>query len=179
MAKSHKGKASAEDNSEREVTEVQDTSSSDTQTDELTILTSELTAEKDKFLRLAAEYDNYRKRSQKEREAVFADVRVDTVVRLLPVYDNLKRALSQSCEDESFYKGVEMTMTQLLEILEGMGVSVIKAMGEPFNPELHNAIMSIEDAELGENIVKEDVQSGFVLGERVIRFASVIVANCK
>ena len=176
MAKSHKGKAPAEDNPEQEVLETADTSSSDNKADELA---AELAAEKDKFLRMAAEYDNFRKRSQKEREAIFAEVRVDTVAKLLPVYDNLNRALSQACTDEAFYKGVEMTMTQLTEILEGLGVSLIKAAGEVFNPELHNAILSVEDSELGENIVKEEIQSGFVLGERVIRFASVIVANCK
>ena len=176
MAKSHKDKTPAEDSPEQEVKEALETPSSDDKTDELT---AALTAEKDKLLRLAAEYDNFRKRSQKEREAIFAEVRIDTVGRLLPVYDNLKRALGQGCADEAFYKGIEMTMTQLTEILEGLGVSVIKAEGETFNPDLHNAIMSVEDGELGENIVKEEIQSGFVLGDRVIRFASVIVANCK
>ena len=176
MAKAHKDKTPAEDNPEREVKEAVDAAASDNKTD---LLTAELAAEKDKFLRLAAEYDNFRKRSQKEREAIFAEVRIDTVGRLLPVYDNLKRALGQSCTDEAFYKGVEMTMTQLTEIFDGLGVSAIKAVGEVFNPDLHNAIMSIEDGELGENIVKEEIQSGFTLGDRVIRFASVIVANCK
>ena len=176
MAKSHKDKIPAEEMPELEGQKTAEGSAEDNKTDELA---AELAAEKEKLLRLAAEYDNFRKRSQKEREAIFAEVRVDTILRLLPVYDNLKRALGQSCVDEVFYKGVEMTMTQLMEILEGMGVSVIKAAGEEFNPDLHNAVLTVEDGELGENIVKEEIQSGFTLGDRVIRFASVIVANCK
>ena len=136
-----------------------------------------LAAERDKYLRLAAEYDNYRKRSAKEREAVFGDARADTITRLLPVYDNLERALKMECADEAVYKGVEMTMTQLMEIFENMGVTVIPSVGEPFDPNRHNAVMNIENPELGEKIVAEECQKGFMLGDRIIRFSTVIVAN--
>ena len=138
---------------------------------------NELAAERDKYLRLAAEYDNYRKRSSKEREMTYSDARADTITRLLPVYDNLERALKMECADEAFFKGVEMTMTGLTEILEGMDVRRIEAVGEPFDPNRHNAVMSIENPELGEKIVAEEFQKGFMLGERVIRFSTVVVAN--
>lgn len=140
-------------------------------------LANELAAEKDKYLRLAAEYDNFRKRSMKERETTYSDARADTVTRILPVYDNLERALKMECADEAFYKGIEMTMTQLTEILEGMNVLPIKAAGEPFDPNRHNAVMSVENPELGEKVVAEEFQKGFVFGERVIRHSTVIVAN--
>jgi molecular chaperone GrpE len=145
--------------------------------DELTTLKEELAAERDKYLRLAAEYDNFRKRNLKERETVYGDARADTITRLLPVYDNLERALRMECADEAFYKGVEMTMTQLTEILGGMGVTKINAVGEPFDPTRHNAITTIENAALGEKIIAEECQKGFMLGGKVIRFASVVVAN--
>ena len=134
-------------------------------------------AEQEKYLRLAAEYDNFRKRSAKEREMIYSSARIDVITKLLPVYDNLERALKMECEDESFYKGVEMIMTQLTEILGDMGVHVIPAVGEPFDPNRHNAVMSIEDPNLGENIVADEYQKGFTLGDRVIRFSTVVVAN--
>ena len=137
----------------------------------------ELPAVRDKYLRLAAEYENYRKRSAKEREKIYSDARVEAITRLLPVYDNLERALKMECADEAFYKGVEMTMAQLTEILEGMGVRQIAAVGEPFDPNLHNAVMTVENPELGEKVVAEEFQKGFTLGERVIRHSTVVVAN--
>lgn len=136
-----------------------------------------LAAERDKYLRLAAEYDNYRKRSLKERETAFTNGRADTISRLLPVYDNLERALNMECEDEAYRKGIEMTMTNLNEILEGMDVHPIDTVGEPFDPNRHNAVMSIENPDLGEKIVAEEFQKGFVLGDRVIRHSTVVVAN--
>ena len=138
---------------------------------------NELVAERDKYLRLAAEYDNYRKRSAKEREMIYSDARTDAISKLLPVYDNLERALKMECTDESFYKGVEMIMTQLTEALSSMGVREIPAIGQPFDPGLHNAVMTIENPELGENIIAEEYQKGFILGDRVIRFSTVVVAN--
>ena len=145
--------------------------------DPLTTALKDLASERDKYLRLAAEYDNYRKRSAKERETLYGDARADTVIRLLPVYDNLERALKMECADEAFYKGVEMTMTQLTEILEGMKVKGIPAVGEVFDPARHDAVMSVEDPELGEKIVTEECKKGFTLGERVIRHSTVVVAN--
>ena len=139
--------------------------------------TEDIAAEKDKYLRLAAEYDNFRKRSAKERESTYSDARVDAITKLLPVYDNLERALRMECTDEAYYKGVEMIMLQLTEIFEDMGVRHIPATGELFDPKLHNAVMKIVDPELGENIIAEEYQKGFTLGDRVIRFSTVVVAN--
>ena len=138
---------------------------------------SSLAAERDRYLRLAAEYDNFRKRSTKEMKTAYSDAKADTIIRLLPVYDNLERALKTECADEAFFKGVEMTMTQLTEILEGMGVTTIKAAGEPFDPNRHNAVAAIENPDLGEKTVAEEYQKGFMLGERVLRFSTVVVAN--
>jgi molecular chaperone GrpE len=136
-----------------------------------------LSIEKNKYLRLAAEYDNFRKRSAKERDMIYTDARIDAISKILPVYDNLERALKMECSDESYYKGVEMIMTQLTEVLNSMGVKEIPAVGEPFDPNLHNAVMKIEDPNLGENIIAEEFQKGFAIGDRVIRFSSVVVAN--
>lgn len=136
-----------------------------------------LAAEKDKYLRLAAEYDNYRRRSQKEKESLYSDGKADTVLQLLPVYDNLERALKAECTDPNFYRGVEMTMTQLTEIFAKLGVTPIEAAGQPFDPAEHNAVVHVEDDTLGENLVVEEFQKGFKLGDKVIRFAMVKVAN--
>ena len=136
-----------------------------------------LAAEKDKYLRLAAEYDNYRRRSQKEKEGIYGDGKADTVLALLPVYDNLERALKAECSDPAFYKGVEMTMTQLCEIFTKLGVTPIEAAGQPFDPAEHNAVIHVEDEAYGENTVVEEFQKGFKLNEKVIRFAMVKVAN--
>jgi len=141
------------------------------------ILQEELAQERDKYLRLAAEYDNFRKRSAKEREVIYRDARIDAITKLLPVYDNLERALKMECSDEPYYKGVEMIMLQLTEVLEDMGVKQIPAVGEQFDPNLHNAVLKIEDPELSENTIAEECQKGFIIGDRVIRFSTVVVAN--
>ena len=132
---------------------------------------------KDQFLRLAAEYDNYRKRTAKEKEGLWTDAKADTVQAFLPVYDNLERAMKQETADEAYKKGVEMTMNQLKEVFAKLGVTEIEAEGKPFDPNLHNAVMHIEDENLGENTVAQVFQAGFMLGEKVIRFAMVQVAN--
>ena len=134
-------------------------------------------ADKDKYLRLAAEYDNYRKRSQKEREALYTDVKADTVAKLLPVYDNLARAINQGTEDKAFLKGVEMTMTQLEGIFEKLGVQPVEAVGLPFDASRHEAVMHTEDDSVGENTVVQEFEKGFTLGEKVIRYSKVVVAN--
>ncbi|MCF0120771.1 MAG: nucleotide exchange factor GrpE [Oscillospiraceae bacterium] len=140
-------------------------------------LQAAVAAEKEKYLRLAAEYDNYRKRSLKERESIYSDVRGDTITKLLPVYDNLARALKQTCTDEAFYKGVEMTMTQLREILGTMGVKEIEAVGQPFDPAKHNAILQLENPEFEADVIIDEVKTGFTLGDKVIRHSDVIVAK--
>lgn len=136
-----------------------------------------LNAEKDKYVRLYAEYENYRRRSQKEREALYAQVKSDTVTGFLPVYDNLERALKLGCSDEAFLKGIEMTMKSLEGIFEKMGVKKIDAVGKPFDANLHNAVMHVEDEDAGENQIVEEFQKGFTLGDKVIRFSMVKVAN--
>ena len=140
-------------------------------------LEAELNAEHDKFLRLAAEYDNFRKRTQKEREALYTDVKANTVAELLPVYDNLERALAAECTDEAFYKGVEMTMNQLKSIFEKIGVSEIPAVGEKFDPNFHNAVMQVESEGTESGTIVAEFQKGFKLGDKIIRFSMVQVAN--
>ena len=137
----------------------------------------ELKTANDKYLRLMAEYDNYRKRSQKEKEGLYGDIKSDTVSKFLPVYDNLARALAQSTEDEAYRKGVEMIMNQFNATLEKLGVSRIESLGQKFDPSLHNAVMHVDDEEKGENEIVEVFQEGFKYGEKVIRFAMVKVAN--
>ena len=137
----------------------------------------ELKGANDRYLRLLAEYDNYRKRSQKEKDSLYADVKSDTVAKFLPVYDNLVRALAQSTEDEAYRKGVEMIMTQFNTTLEKLGATRIESLGRKFDPSLHNAVMHVEDEEKGENEIVEVFQEGFLMGEKVIRFAMVKVAN--
>ena len=134
-------------------------------------------AEHDAHLRLAADYDNFRKRSQKEKEQLYTMGKADAVEKLLPVYDNLERALQQNTEDAAYKKGVEMTMTQLESILGGLGVEIFGAVGETFDPNLHNAVMHTEDAEAAENTITQVFQKGFKIGEKIVRFAMVQVAN--
>ena len=140
-------------------------------------LEQKLAAEQEKYLRLAAEYDNFRKRSQKEREALYTDIKAETVGKFLPVFDNLQRALDQQTADEAYKKGVEMTMTGLREIMTALGVKEFGEAGETFDPAMHNAVMHCEDETLGENVIAEVFQKGFRVGEKVIRFAMVKVAN--
>ena len=144
---------------------------------ELESLKDQVAGQEDKYLRLAAEYDNYRKRTAKEKESLWTDVKADTVGAFLPVYDNLERALKQDTADEAFKKGVEMTMNQLKEVLTKLGITEIPAQGQPFDPKYHNAVMHVEDESLGQNVVAEVFQTGFQCGEKVIRFAMVKVAN--
>ena len=138
--------------------------------DELAILN-------DKYLRVCAEYDNYRRRSQKEKEALYGDIKADTVVKFLPVYDNLERALNQTTEDEAYRKGVEMIMSQFNTTLEKLGVTAMDCLGQTFDPSLHNAVMHEENEEKGENEIVQVFQKGFKIGDKVIRFAMVKVAN--
>ena len=144
---------------------------------ELESLKDQVAQQEDKYLRLAAEYDNYRRRTAKEKESIWNDAKADAAQAFLPVYDNLERALKQETADEAFKKGVEMTMTQLKTVLEKLGITEIPALGETFDPNLHNAVMHVEDENFGENTVCDVFQAGFQLGDKVIRFAMVKVAN--
>ena len=134
-------------------------------------------AEHDQFLRLAAEFDNFRKRTIREKEASYGNGKADTVAKMLPIYDNLERALQQPTEDVAYKKGVEMTMAELEKIFTALGVEVFGQVGDEFNPELHNAIMHNEDEALGENTISMVFQKGFKIGDKVVRFAMVQVAN--
>jgi len=133
--------------------------------------------EHDAHLRLAAEYDNFRKRTVKEKEASYGNGKADAVAKMLPVYDNLERALKQETQDAAFKKGVELTMNELVKILTGLGVEIFGEAGEEFDPNLHNAVMHIDSEELGENTIAQVFQKGFKLGDKVVRFAMVQVAN--
>ncbi len=137
----------------------------------------EKAAMNDKYLRLMAEYENYRRRSQKEKEALYTDVCSDTALKFLPVYDDLERALRQPTEDEAYRKGVEMIMTQFTATLEKLGIAPFESLGETFDPALHNAVMHVDDEEKGENEIVEVFQKGFKQGDKVVRFAMVKVAN--
>ena len=131
----------------------------------------------DKYLRLAAEYDNYRKRTAREKEHVYGDARADTVKPFLAVLDNLERGVQQFEEGDPHRQGMELICTQFMEVLGQMGVTEIPALGQPFDPEKHNAVMHAEDESVGENTIVEVFQKGFMIGDKVLRFAMVKVAN--
>ena len=138
----------------------------------------QLESVKDQFGRLTAEYANYRKRTAKEKDNLYQDAKADTIKEFLAVYDNLERAVAtEGDEDSPHKKGLEMIFHQYQEILKKLGVTEIEAQGQPFDPEKHNAVMHIDDENLGENVVSQVFQAGFLLGDKVIRHAIVQVAN--
>ena len=134
-------------------------------------------AERDAHLRLAAEFDNFRKRTVKEKESSYGNGKADAVAKMLPVYDNLERALNQETADAAYKKGVELTMNELVKIFTSLGVEIFGNVGDEFDPNLHNAVMHIDSEELGENVIAQVFQKGFKIGEKVVRFAMVQVAN--
>ena len=134
-------------------------------------------AEHDRYLRLAADYDNFRKRTIKEKEQSYGNGKAHAVEKLLPVYDNLERAVKQETADEAYKKGVEMTMTQLKEVFTKLGIEEIPALGQTFDPNVHNAVMHVDDEELEENMIVEQFQKGYMLNDKVIRYSMVKVAN--
>lgn len=134
-------------------------------------------AERDAHLRVAAEFDNFRKRTVKEKEASYGNGKADAVAKILPVYDNLERALNQETSDAAYKKGVEMTMNELVKILNGLGVEIFGEVGDAFDPNLHNAVMHIDSEELEENVIAQVFQKGFKIGDKIVRFAMVQVAN--
>ena len=138
----------------------------------------QLTAVKEQFVRLTAEYDNYRKRTAREKDTIYQDAKADTIEAFLAVYDNLERALATDADPDSPHrKGMEMIFNQYKEILKKLGVTEMEAKGQPFDPNRHNAVMHIDDENLGENVVSDVFQAGFLMGDRVLRFATVRVAN--
>ena len=179
MAKDKKKDIKAEEAAE-EVVETAETAEAAEAAEETPVVNEweeKYNAERDAHLRVAAEFDNFRKRTLKEKEQSYGNGKADAVEKLLPVYDNLERALNQPTEDEAFKKGVEMTMTQLVGIFSGLGVEIFGNVGESFDPNFHNAVMHTEDENLGENVISQVFQKGFKLGEKIIRFAMVQVAN--
>ena len=148
-----------------------------TETVEVNPFEEKYNAEHDAYLRLAAEFDNFRKRTVKEKDASYGNGKADAVGKLLPVYDNLERALNQPTDDAAYKKGVEMTMNELVKIFTSLGVEIFGNVGETFDPELHNAVMHVENEELAENTIAAVFQKGFKIGDKVVRFAMVQVAN--
>ena len=148
------------------------------QVEQMETAAKQLESVKDQYVRLTAEYDNYRKRTTKEKDNIYTDAKADTIKAFLAVYDNLERAAaSEGGEDSPHKKGLEMIFTQYKDILKSLGVEEIEAQGQPFDPEKHNAVMHIEDENLGESVVAQVFQAGFMLGDKVIRHAIVQVAN--
>ena len=134
-------------------------------------------AERDAHLRVAAEFDNFRKRTVKEKEASYGNGKADAVAKILPIYDNLERALNQETADAAYKKGVELTMNELVKIFTSLGVEIFGNVGDAFDPNLHNAVMHIESEELEENTISQVFQKGFRIGDKIVRFAMVQVAN--
>lgn len=144
-------------------------------------LSEKLKESEEKYLRLYAEFDNYKKRTQKEKDARYADAVIDTAAELLPVMDNLERALAVEVSTEEAQKlkdGVEMVKKQMNDSLAKLKISAITAVGEEFDPNLHNAVMHVEDDAITENTVVEEFMKGYIYdGERVVRHSMVKVAN--
>lgn len=137
----------------------------------------ELAETEDRLKRIAAEFDNYKKRSLKERETMHGSLVADIVVNFLPVLDNLEKALEAKTEDENYKQGIELVLKQFKDVLTANGVKEIEAVGQPFDPELHEAVSSVVDESLGEKVVKEEYRKGYIIGNKVIRHSMVIVAN--
>ena len=131
----------------------------------------------DKYLRTLAEYYNFRKRSQREKDAIYGDATVDAVKKLLPVLDNFERALNYECKDEEFKKGIALIQNTLVEVFDNLGVKEIPAMDAQFDPNLHEAVMHIDNPAYEENIVTDVYRKGYMIGDKVIRHTMVVVAN--
>lgn len=148
------------------------------QVEQMELAAKQLESAKDQFTRLAAEYDNFRKRTAKEKETLYQDAKIDTIREFLAVYDNLERAAAAPGDEESPHKkGLEMIFHQLRDLLKKLGAEEIEAQGQPFDPEKHEAVMHIDDENFGENMVAQVFQAGFQIDGRVIRHAIVQVAN--
>lgn len=131
----------------------------------------------DRYKRLFAEFENYKKRSAKERESLYNSILADVIEKMLPVVDNLENAANAQTEDENYKKGVELVLKQFTDVLNNVGVEEIKALGETFDPELHEAVSSVVDDKLGEKEIKEVYRKGYKTGSKVIRHSMVVVAN--
>ena len=175
MAKKEKQAEATQEETPVEETVVEETA--ETEAVEVNPWEEKYNQEHDAYLRLAADYDNFRKRTVKEKEQSYGNGRADAIEKLLPVYDNLERALNQPTEDAAYKKGVEMTMTQLVGIFTALGVEIYGEAGDAFDPNLHNAVMHTEDDSVAENTITQVFQKGIKMGEKIVRFAMVQVAN--
>lgn len=177
--KREQAEQAAEETAEAEAVETPETFTvTREQMEKMEALAGQLAALNDKYLRLAAEYDNYRKRTAREKENTYQDAKMDTIKSFLEVYDNLERAVQQAGDEENVHKkGMEMIFHQLISVLEKMGVTIEDPAGQSFDPARHSAVMHVDSEELGEGVVSQVFQKGFLLGEKVIRFAAVQVAN--
>lgn len=140
-------------------------------------LNKELEETTDRYKRLMAEFDNYKKRSAKERESLYHSLVADIVTSLLPTLDNLEKAVNVKTEDENYKQGIEMVLKQFVDTLGTLGVKEIETVGTTFNPEYHEAVSSVQDDELGEKEIKEEFRKGYKIGDKVIRHSMVVVAN--
>lgn len=157
----------AEDNNEEQVEELKEKSPIELELEETT----------DRFKRLMAEFDNYKKRSVKERDMLYNSVLADVISKFLPIIDNLEKAVNAKTEDENYKQGIELILKQINETLSSLGVEVIETVGKTFDPELHEAVSSVVDENLGEKEIKEEFRKGYKIGLKVIRHAMVVVAN--
>ena len=164
----------AED-SEETTEEVSEETAEASAEDRIAALEAELKNEKDKYMRLFAEFDNFRKRTAKEKTEAYGDSAAKTIAEILPALDNFDRALDTPCSDENFKKGIEMIFTQLTDIFGKLGVTEIEALGQPFNPNLHNAIKQVESEDGESDVICEVFQKGYKLGDRIIRHSMVAV----
>ena len=167
----------AKKDKKQEETPVEEVVEETTETVEINPFEEKYNAEHEAHLRLAAEYANFRKRTAVEKENSYTNGKADAIEKLLPVYDNLSRAMAQETTDAAYKKGVEMTMNELVKILSSMGVEIIGQVGDTFDPNLHNAILHTEDESVAENTITQVFQQGFKMGEKIVRFAMVQVAN--
>ena len=167
----------AKKDKKQEETPVEEVVEQTVETVEVNPFEEKYNAEHEAHLRLAAEYANFRKRTAVEKENSYTNGKADAIEKLLPVYDNLSRAMAQETTDAAYKKGVEMTMNELVKILSSMGVEIIGQVGDTFDPNLHNAILHTEDESVAENTITQVFQQGFKMGEKIVRFAMVQVAN--
>ena len=162
---------------EEEKQETQETEELQKKADEIITLKQKLDENEDRLKRLMAEFDNYKKRSSKERENLYNSLIADIMKSLLPVVDNLEKATNTKTEDENFKQGVDLVLKQFKDVLMQNGVKEIETVGQKFDPELHEAVSSVVDETLGEKEIKEEYRKGYKIGNTVIRHSMVVVAN--
>ena len=168
MEEINKEEISADEENDKEV------ENNNTETNPLRIELEETT---DRLKRLMAEFDNFKKRSSKEREQLYNSILADIVSSILPVIDNLENAVGADTEDEAYKQGIELVAKQFMDVLSSLGVEVIPSVGTTFNPEYHEAVSSVIDENLGEKEIKEEYRKGYKIKDRVIRHSMVVVAN--